>query len=193
VTYDRLALLPVILIMLSSLIVLTSQNWRRAILALAMQYLGVFWLVALSWSLGLAAVKLVVGLVAGAILGSSETMQLIEDPFHVRSGRIFRGVSALLVWILVYSVAPIMGQWIPAKLPILWGGLLLIGMGLLQLGMTVRPLRVVLGLLTLLSGFEVLYAAVESSVLLTGLMAVVTLGLALAGTYIVAVAEEAPL
>jgi hypothetical protein len=30
-------------------------------------------------------------------------------------------------------------------------------------------------------------------VLLTGLMAVVTLGLALAGTYIVAVAEEAPL
>jgi hypothetical protein len=189
-TFENLALLPVLIIMISSLIVLTSQNWRRAILALALQYLGMFWLVALSWSLGLASVKLVVGWVAGAILGSSQPLQLVEDPFRIRSGRLFRGVSALLVWILVYIAAPLVGKWIPAKPPILWGGLLLIGMGLLQLGMTVRPLRVILGLLTLLSGFEVLHAAVESSVLLTGLMAVVTLGLALAGTYIVATEEE---
>jgi hypothetical protein len=42
---------------------------------------------------------------------------------------------------------------------------------------------VVLGLLTFLSGFEVLYAAMESSSLVTGLLAVVNLGLALAGAY----------
>jgi hypothetical protein len=64
------------------------------------------------------------------------------------------------------------------------GAVLLIGMGLINLGMTTRPLRVLLGLLTTLSGFELLYAAVESSVLVAGLLAVVTLGLALVGAYL---------
>jgi hypothetical protein len=58
-------------------------------------------------------------------------------------------------------------------------------MGLLQLGMTTHPLRVVLGLLTLLSGFEILYAAVEVSVLVTGLLALINLGMALVGSYLV--------
>ena len=41
-----------------------------------------------------------------------------------------------------------------------------------------------IGLLTTLSGFELIYAAVENSVLVTGLLAVVTLGLALVGAYL---------
>jgi hypothetical protein len=41
-----------------------------------------------------------------------------------------------------------------------------------------------LGLLTVLSGFEILYAAVESSILITGLLAAVTLGLAVVGAYL---------
>ena len=64
------------------------------------------------------------------------------------------------------------------------GAMLLIGMGLLHLGVTTRPLRVLLGLLTTLSGFELLYAAVENSVLVAGLLALVTLGLALVGAYL---------
>jgi hypothetical protein len=38
--------------------------------------------------------------------------------------------------------------------------------------------------LTLLSGFEILYATVETSILLAGLLTVVNLGLALAGAYL---------
>jgi hypothetical protein len=65
-----------------------------------------------------------------------------------------------------------------------WGGLILIGIGLLHLGLTAQPLRVVLGLLTVLSGFEILYAAVESATLVAGLLAGVNLGLALVGAYL---------
>jgi hypothetical protein len=64
-----------------------------------------------------------------------------------------------------------------------YGGLILITLGLVQLGLTMQPLRVVIGLLTLLSGFGILYAAVESSVLITGLLAVITLGLSIVGAY----------
>jgi hypothetical protein len=55
---------------------------------------------------------------------------------------------------------------------------------LLHLGLTAQPLRVVLGLLTVLSGFEILYAAVESATLVAGLLAAVNLGLALVGAYL---------
>ena len=45
-------------------------------------------------------------------------------------------------------------------------------------------LRVILGLLTLLTGFEILYAAVENSILVTGLLAVTNLGLGIVGSYL---------
>ena len=58
-------------------------------------------------------------------------------------------------------------------------------MGLLLLGSTSNIFRVVIGLLTMLTGFETLYAAVEGSVLVAGLLAVVDLGLALVGAYLI--------
>jgi hypothetical protein len=61
---------------------------------------------------------------------------------------------------------------------------MLVGMGLLHLGMTQNPLRVVVGLLTVIAGFEVIYAAIETSVLVAGLLGVVNLGLALTGAYV---------
>jgi uncharacterized membrane protein len=57
-------------------------------------------------------------------------------------------------------------------------------MGLLHLGIASHILRVIIGLMTFLSGFEVLYAAVEGSVLVAALLAVINLGLALVGSYL---------
>jgi hypothetical protein len=64
------------------------------------------------------------------------------------------------------------------------GGLLLVGMGLLHLGVTDHILRVTIGLMTVLAGFEVLYATVEGSILVAALLALINLGLALAGSYL---------
>jgi hypothetical protein len=58
------------------------------------------------------------------------------------------------------------------------------GLGMLHLGMTIQPFRVILGLLTVLSGFEALYAALESSILVAAMLATVNLGLALVGAYL---------
>jgi predicted phage tail protein len=58
-------------------------------------------------------------------------------------------------------------------------------MGILQLGFRTDPLSSVLGLLTFLSGFEILYAAIEQSTLVAGLLAVINLSLALVGAYLI--------
>jgi hypothetical protein len=73
------------------------------------------------------------------------------------------------------------------SVPIRWGSFVLISFGLLQLSLTSHPLRVIIGLLTFLSGFEIIYAAIETSTLVTGLLAGVNLGLALIGAYMLIV------
>jgi hypothetical protein len=192
---ERLSFAAVIILVISTFVLLLSQNWRWSIFALAFQYLAVFGLILLVWPVGLAAVKLVSGWMAGAILTASQPgPHLIRDVSPRSSAFLFRLLIALLVWILVISLTPLVLQWIPLPPALVLGSMLLVGMGLLQLGITTRPLRVLVGLLTTLSGFELIYAAVESSVLVAGLLAVVTLGLALVGSYlfeILSVGKEA--
>jgi len=193
--FDRLSIVAVIIAMLSSLVLLVSQNWRRVVIALSVQYIAVFWLVALTWPVGLAVVKLVGGWMAGAILASSQQITALgDDKYTGLSGHLFKGVAAIMIWMVAFSIAPELGIWLPAKMPILWGGMVLIGMGLLQLGMTTRPFRVALGLLTVLSGFEIIYSSVETSVLVAGLLVMITLGLALTAAYLLSPSslEEAP-
>jgi uncharacterized membrane protein len=90
-----------------------------------------------------------------------------------------------MVMILVAGATPrVNSAMADAGLAVTAGSLLLIGMGLLHLGLTADTLRVTIGLMTILSGFEILYTAVEGSVLVAALLAVIILGLALVGSYL---------
>jgi hypothetical protein len=51
-------------------------------------------------------------------------------------------------------------------------------------GLSGSNFRSVVGLLCLLSGFEILYAAVEASLLVAALLGVLNLGVGLAGSYL---------
>ena len=95
----------VILFMGTTLALLLSQNWRWSIVALTLQYVGVFWLVGLSWPLGLSVVKLVTGWMAGAIVGASQpAADLSEERFQDRAGIAFRTIAAAMIWLLVFSI-----------------------------------------------------------------------------------------
>jgi len=187
VIFQNWSLAATLLVAGASLSILLSQDWRRYIASLSFMYFGVFWYAASSLPLGLAAIKLIVGLMAGAVLGASQiTPELVYDKLEGRSGNIFRGIAAGLVWMFSLTLAPTLSYWFPASINILIGGLILIGMGILQLGMSTRPIRSIGGLLILLAGFEVIYSTIEASVLVTGLLALVNLGLALVGAYLLA-------
>jgi hypothetical protein len=60
----------------------------------------------------------------------------------------------------------------------------LIGLGLLNLGLTEEPMNAGFGLLTVLSGFQLSYAAVEPSLAVLALLAAVGFGVALAVSYL---------
>ena len=185
---DYVFWLAAMMLAVSSFLLLLSRDWRWSLGLLAGQYFAAFWLVLAHWSLTMSAAQLVAGWMAAAVLGMTQLGRKDDDTAADTSwpqGRLFRAFAAGLVLITVTSAAPAVGTWLPDARPgVVWGGLVLIGMGLLHLGISVHPLRVTLGLLTTLAGFEILYISIENSILVTGLLAIVTLGLALAGSYL---------
>jgi len=176
------------LLLVTSALLLISRDWRPALGLLGAQYLGVFWLTSLHWPISMAAIKLVAGWMAVATLGI--TRLNIKEPEEetqqtLPQGRLFRIFAAGIVTVIVIAAAPSLEEIIPGiGLPVIFGSLILMGLGMLHLGMTVEPFRVILGLLTALSGFEALYAALESSILVAALLVTVNLGLALVGAYL---------
>ena len=174
-------------LMATSLVLLIGLGWRGTQIALSVQYLAVFWLVTLSWPIGMAAVKLVVGLMASAVLATTQPGIGSDKPSSAPlSSRVFKTLAALLVWIVVFSISTAVMDLAHVSQATSLGSLLLIAMGLLQMGMNRQSARVVIGLLTFLAGFEILYAALESSVLVAGLLAIINLSLALIGAYMAA-------
>ncbi len=174
-------ILPVLLAGLASLILFINKKWRWNILAIAAIYVSVFWMVLQVWSTGLAVVKLIAGWMAGAILGSAvkEDSELLVEDTKVEQR--FKLVIVLIIWIFSFSIMQSIKVRLPIPDTLIWGGVLLIIMGILQIGLSVRPIRIIFGLLTAFSGFEVLYAGVEQSVLVAGFLVIITLGIALVG------------
>jgi hypothetical protein len=183
-----MAWIAVAMILVTSVTLLLARDWRWSMGLLAIQYIAMFVLTLQHWPIGMASVKLVAGWMAAAILGMTRSglldENLAEENIWPR-GRLFRIFAAFIVLIIVAGVTPsvdtIMAD---AGFAVTAGSLLLIGMGLLHLGITAHILRVTIGLMTVLSGFEAIYSAVEGSVLVAALLAVITLGLALVGSYL---------
>lgn len=176
------------LIVITSAGLLLARDWRWLIILLSAQYVGMFILVLQHWPLGMATVKIIAGWMSAAILGMTRS-NLDEDAVEKYSvlpqGRFFRLVAAAVVGLIAATVAPrVDAMMADAGVAVAAGSLLLIGMGLLHLGVTDQILRVTIGLMTVLAGFEVIYAAVESSVLVAALLAIINLGLALVGSYL---------
>lgn len=181
--------LPAVIFLASTSAGLMIIRARRYVLALlGAQYLGVFLLVQQSWPFELAIVKLVAGWIATTVLGlvifnNPDRQATEEDAWPV--GKLLLLLLVVLLLISVWSIAPGVLNWLPEASPAqITGGLILISLGLLQLSLTTRPMQTILGLLTVLSGFEIIYASVERSVLVAGLLAAVTLALSLAGAYL---------
>jgi hypothetical protein len=181
-------LIVLLLLLLSAAALLMNRDWRWVLGALGLQYLLAFLIVSSSWPLELAAVKLVAGWMAGAVLGLTR-MNLTSEPEdtsrRLPTSPAFLILSTFLVVLVVSGAAPALADWArQMSINQAWGGLILIGLGLLQVGLSGSSFRSVVGLLCLLSGFEILYAAVEASLLVAALLGVLNLGVALAGSYL---------
>ena len=171
----------------SAIILIPNRRWMLGLLAL--QYVGVFLMVSLSWPIEIAVVKLVAGWMAVAILFLAHSARPYsegkEQLIASIPGTLFMGFAALLIGLSMYSLMPSALRWFLSASPQqVLGGVWLLGLGTLQLSFSRQDIRIIIGLLTVISGFEILYATLEASVLMTGLLALLNIGLAFVGAYL---------
>ena len=190
-----IAWVAVVILLITSVGLLIVRDWRWSMVLLAIQFLGMFVLTLQHWPLGMSSVKLVAGWMSAAILGmtrSGFSSESLEEQGIWPRGRLFRLFAAAIVLLIVAATTPAVDTIMAdAGYAVTSGSLLLIGMGLLHLGITSHILRVVISLMTVLAGFEILYSAVEGSILVAALLAAINLGLALVGAFLLT-AENSP-
>lgn len=204
-TYQLLTMAASLVTITSFLLLLTNE-WRLSISLLFFQFMGMFLLVAGLWSIPLAVSKLVAGWMSGAMLGiaaasrykdignGSSNRPTWRQRLAIKSllritllqARFFLVFSAIVVILTVFSLKDQVAMAIPGIQEIhSWGGMVLVGMGLVKLIFNSKVFSVLIGLLTALSGFEVLYAAMETSLLVAGMLAIVNLTIAIIGAYLI--------
>jgi hypothetical protein len=183
-----LSTLAFVLIVITAMVILVFRDWLIIAIALVVQYLAAFILVNLSWPTGMAVIKLIVGWMATAVIALTlfrqEPSRSANEP---EASLFFRALAGLVIVFVIFVTAPALQSNLFSQidLVIIQGGMTLLAMALMQLGTNSEPYLTVFSLLSFLSGFEVIHAALEISTLLTGLLAVTNLGLALIGVYFV--------
>lgn len=177
---------------------LVLLDGRRLLVAvLAAQYALVAVLVAQSLPVGVAGAKLAAGLLTTMILALTVSARpgASEEAVGPRlpTGRGFRIAGVLLVMAIgvglgyrPWSLTPGLEQ--AGRL----GSAFLVTLGLFHLGTTEEPLRVGVGLLTLLAGFEIPYGLLEPSLAVTAMLAAVHLGTAIVVSYLLLAVAEKP-
>jgi hypothetical protein len=181
--------IAVLLILAAATTILVARDWRVSLGALGVLYLAAFVLVIRHLPISMGTVKLISGWMVLATLGMTRlgltSSQVQEEDTFWHHGWWFKIFLMGIVAIIATGAAFRIEAQIPGiGLPVVAGGILLIGAGVAHLGVTSNLLRVTIGLLTVLAGFEILYAAVESAILVTGLLAAVNLGLGILGSYL---------
>jgi hypothetical protein len=175
----------------SSTMILISDR-RLRIGLLGFQYLAVFFLVQIEWSLIQALTILISGWIAGVVLGMAESNISINRLEEVREiekfpsiNPVFKILSSAVIGLIAFSLVFQVMNLIPELDSFQsWTALLLIGLGVLYVTFETQPISITLGLLTILSGFEIFYSGLTSSVLTLAFLSGITLFLALTGTYL---------
>ena len=133
---DFLFIPTLALAFLAATILIISWDWRISIFCLAIQYICVFVLVSMSWPLETAAVKLVAGWIACAVMG----LALLNLPRESINGNpkllsdiIFRLLAAILAGLFAFTGGANLEIWLPeVTVPQAFGSMILIALGLLH-------------------------------------------------------------
>ena len=168
------------------------KDWKWNLGSFALQYLGVFYFVQLDWPVRLALIKLLGGLTSGLVLFLSQRGSLPNPKSDLEwpQGIFFRFLGLGLVILMATALTPQLVAWLGLIHYFgVWVGIFLMGIGLFQLGMTSQPMRIIISILIFLVGFEIIYAYVETSILVALMLVTINLGLSFVGGYILSPAN----
>lgn len=177
-------LIPLILLMAGVAAILIFDDLRIDLVGLGVTFLASFLLIVQNASPGLAVTKLVTGLMAAGVIYVSRNDIPQEKEATSLAGRIFKITALALIWLVTFIINGKLSNVFPLNYETISGALIVISGGLLILGTSRNAIRVTLGILVIYSGFGILYTPLEGSILINGLLSLITMLISLVGVYI---------
>lgn len=176
--------LLIIISFIATSLILIGGRWELRAAGLAMVELVVFILIIQIWPIALASVKLIAGWMGIILISASQlSKSQSEVENSPRSEAIFRMLTAVIIWVVVSTTAASFNEWIPIPYTNLYIGLVIISAGLIFVSTTFTFINIVLGILTILDGFDLIYSSLEGSALVTAIFALIIIFVALLNTY----------
>ena len=197
-------------LLIAAALLVILVNWRLLIVALALQYILVGLMLTRVVPIELAAVKALVGIMICPVLyitarrvhwghpeeaaEEEEEDRAVERPqrrwWHILSAgwpvRVIVAVLALAISTGLASRSPLpIVTDLSLSRDLTAGAFSVMLLGLINAALAENPLKVGMGLLSILAGFELLYTAVEPTLTIVGLLGLTNLFLALAIAYLI--------
>jgi hypothetical protein len=150
------------------------RSWPGVLASLAVQTLGVGLVAAQISPLPVAAAKIIVGWISVALLAVTVSREKKGDAGeeNFRISAFFRFSLLLFLFSSIVALLPQLGGLFQdPPVGVLSSACLLIGVGLVNIGLSEHPLRSGVNLLTVLQGFELGYLWIEQSLLVLALLA----------------------
>jgi len=175
--------------------ILITRDWRLLILTLLLQYILVGLILSRLVRPDVAVLKIMIGAFICPILFLSARQVTVSTPIvptvleqernnPAATGWVFRLLTALVILLVTVTVSDMFvlpGLSPTLTIAVYW----LVLVGLTVLIITEDPLKTGIGLLTILTGFDLVYTTLEHSLLITGLWGAVNLLIALAISYLI--------
>jgi len=200
------AMPAVVGILLTGIVLVVSREWHLDVLALILQYFCVVLLLSRLTQIEVAAVKGLIGWMICMVFylterraGETEQDSMdksIEPSAQSRRWMIsarasFSLLASLMTTVVAYTAAlRIPLPEVPDDISL--ACYLLAGLGLLMAGMSQSPIRIAMGLLTFLSGFDLFFVVLEPSLAVAGLLGVVSFLVALTASFLRATELDTP-
>jgi len=156
---------------------------------MAVMVLGLFFLYMQVWDIFMAGAKLITGWMCTAILSFTTVYQVREEEIGITPKRVFKAMSLIMAWMIAYIISSRINDLFGVSLEIAFTSFALIGCGLLQLGSSSQTFKVVLGILMFFFGFEILFADLESSILVNAMILAIDLLVSFVGAYLITIAR----
>lgn len=182
-----------ILLVITSFGILVDLEWKNNSALMALQYFATFFLLMVFWPVNMSGSFLIAGWVSVLIIVMTNQNIKRTDGANINTFsleklfRLFTGGLVLLIIITSYSN---ISNWFPsATPPLLISSLNLIFIGFLMIGMSQKIDRVIFGLLTIMTGFEIAFTQVDNSVLMLALLCLILMSISLVGSFLMNNAE----
>jgi hypothetical protein len=183
------------LILLGALIVFTqidADDHRFNLVGYLLKYIGVILLVFRIFSIQKTVIILLVGIMTTVVLGTEEFRNGLPLRLpKLTVNHIMRVLISMILFVLTFTIEPMIARWIPIPDSILFAVLFLILLGLAEFSLTGSLLIRFLALISMLLGYMLVMVFLEDATLTFAILIGTMMTIALIGAYFISESQPA--